>query len=173
MYGDGKSEKFQCSRCRKFFMGAPALKNAAGVFCVICKQEILVKAAENRKKKQRVHVPQLRESVIEKVCNWCGGTLTAENSNPASGRVCNACNVMRKRLRGCIDHSGYAARYVQRTEARIAPVREAIKAVPPAGNPGEVGGSATGDSEKIERMEGEMKALRNEVRTLIDALGGA
>ena len=108
-------ENFKCAMCKNTFPGKPALRNAAGVFCLKCKREIRERVVAG--------MPQW-----DGLCPWCGCKINEKNRCSSGGdhekHVCKTCDSNRSWLLTCIRHSEKAAKYVERIEEREAPQRQ-------------------------------------------------
>ena len=109
---------FKCDVCKETMSGEPAMKNAIGSWCNMCKAEFVRKA----------HAGQRRP---KESCIWCGKPFTASNTRaPWPNGAGNSMNIhgncIKKRdwLLMCIRHSDLVTKYVTRVEEREAPLRE-------------------------------------------------
>lgn len=99
--------RYKCAHCEEYFSGAPALKNACGVFCAECKSKMM----------KGLKGPNTFFMGTPKgVCVWCGGPV----DSPDKQRVCRKCDRNREWLLRCIRNGSYPARYVARVEKREA-----------------------------------------------------
>ena len=104
------SDTYVCCHCKRQYIGAPAMTNGAGSFCVGCKSDMLRKASE---------APRERSAMLNGRCMWCGENITDGSGHRRPGyidNVCRTCCSHRDWLLRCIKFSDHPAKYVASKE---------------------------------------------------------
>lgn len=111
---------YKCAMCKEDKLGEPAMTNACGPLCALCKAAMHAKSLE---------ACQRRVGELSGRCRWCGLPITPETQQHSGehhdgGNVCQPCAKHRDWLRACILHSDHPATYVASHEQRAAPIRK-------------------------------------------------
>lgn len=112
------TDSYVCCSCKLTHRGDPHYRNGAGVFCQKCRARMLENIVAGTR--------ALREA-RRGICPWCGADTSGKTNvtNGNADNVCKVCDANQSWLLKCIRFSGYASKYVSRTESREAPSRQA------------------------------------------------
>lgn len=155
--------------CKQTKSGSPVFENNAGTFCQTCRDEM--------KRRSVAAVLKKRENFDGK-CMYCGGTI--DEKHPSSEMLYGAggyrshceCDTKRDWVLRCIRHSDKIAKYVEKTEKKEKPLREARLREAELKSQESAKLRKTGNSKCEDSPDERIARLEKMIENLTNALGG-